>query len=209
MSVQMIGQPKRRSLLVWVQCSSFDANIDNAVNFVLIAINSIGCNKLPLFLILVNHLYDFQHYNCAFYSLFGMSGRSSYIRFTKHFGVSGCISGSLLPSVGCPSWTTAPSGGNPSVTTSLLRMKASLFSLDCLNWWSTNTGSSIVFNLNHHNGVNNTFIKTHSHCDGNDKINQFFVSLPYWIHDNNANGKNGYHGDQLECPHCDGNGIEK
>ena len=29
------------------------------------------------------------------------------------------------------------------------------------------------------------------------------------IHDDNGNGKNGYHGDQLECSYCDGNGTEK
>ena len=57
--------------------------------------------------------------------------------------------------------------------------------------------------------------KVRSHCGGNDKINQFFVSLPLpsWIgsisiHDSNdngnanncnGNGKNGYHGIKWLC----------
>ena len=52
-------------------------------------------------------------------------------------------------------------------------------------------------------------VKTCSHCNGNGIIFIILVSLPLpsWmgsipIHDGNGNGKNGYHGDQLECVHC-------
>ena len=54
-------------------------------------------------------------------------------------------------------------------------------------------------------------LKTRSHCDDN----AFFVSLPspsrmgsITIRVSNGNSKNGYHGDQLECSHCDSNDTQ-
>ena len=57
-------------------------------------------------------------------------------------------------------------------------------------------------------------LKTGSNCEGNGIYFIILVSLllPSWmdlipIHDGNGNSKNGYHGDQLACSHCDDNGI--
>ena len=72
-----------------------------------------------------------------------------------------------------------------------MQLNVNQYSIQCFLWLLLPTTS----------GCGIRVVKVHSRCDGNDKINQFFVfSIP--VHDNNSNGRNRYHGDQLQCSHC-------